>query len=256
MTSLRLGLGLSLSARGFSPLSYSPSMLIDARNTSKFFQDASDTTAAEPTGDLVRRALDVSGNSNHLTAPADTNRAAYQSGSGLLWLDPDGTNDYYTAATRFGLAANPGLTVVAALNTGAQANMVERVWHIGTTGGGSICGAVGSGTLSWRHNNGNKIVAKVADNTDAVIAWRRAIGDTYEDQEIFVDGVLQAQTGVVNGTGVPTDTGANFGMFADTAGGDPFAGLIYTLLVFPFELTDQQLAQVVTWAGAAQGRSI
>lgn len=193
---------------------------------------------------------------NHLIAPSGSNRAAYQSGGGRFWLDGDGNDDFYTADTRFGLSADPDLTVIAAINTGDQMSAIERIWHIGGAMAGSISGAVGSDGPSWRHNNGNRKFPAIANNTDAVIAWRRSAGDPYGNGQVFVDGVEQLQTSVTNPGVVPSDTGGKFSMFAQPNAAEWFGGRIYAILVFPFRLTDAELMRATSWMGAKQGRTL
>ena len=88
------------------------------------------------------------------------------------WIESDGVNDVMTMEARFGLGANPALTIVAAVRPLSYASAVERLLHIGDVGGaGSLAVALGTDGLSWRHNNGTAKFGTVPAGEDHVLSW-------------------------------------------------------------------------------------
>jgi len=85
---------------------------IDPSNISTLFQDAAASVPVAASANPVRRANDLSGSANNITASSDARRATYTEGGGLKWLEHDGTDDGLTAAA--GGGASSGFLVVVA----------------------------------------------------------------------------------------------------------------------------------------------
>ncbi|WP_170384352.1 SGNH/GDSL hydrolase family protein [Ruegeria atlantica] len=154
-------------------------------------------------------------------------------------------NTLLQIATRFGLAENPGLTVVAAINTGVASAEVERVWHIGDGTAGTLSGTTGTGGIAWAHNDGDGRFAILGDDKNAVVAWRRPANGTYDDGEVFVNGVKQARISVDNPSITPSNTTEMFCLFGSSTGTDPFPGEISAFAVFD-ELSNAELKSVMS----------
>lgn len=250
MLSLGLGLGITKQPRtGFTPASLNPELFVDVSDTSTLFQDAAGTTPVTSAGDPVRLVLDKSGNGNHLTAPSDAARPVYQTDGTYHWLEFDGVDDYVEAATRFGFSANPAMLVTAGLRPSTYGEGVERIWHIGDNVNGSISGALGSGGLSWRHNNGFRSFPVVAEGSDYVVSHSRQSGDNYNQQLCFLDGVSQVEVSSLGG--FPVDTAAKFVVASN--GTDNILGMrLYSLVVMGGH-ADGQRVQLEKWSAQKAG---
>ncbi|MDW3181736.1 hypothetical protein [Roseobacter sp.] len=127
----------------------------------------------------------------------------YTSGQSVVLPGPA----YLSAATRFGLAANPALTVYAVFRHPALTELDSRVWQLGDDGGNSLAGGVGDTTnYSWRYDGGNRQMgpATVA-NQWRVIIFHRAADATYGEGNIRLSGTPLTENSVGNPTGVPTN---------------------------------------------------
>lgn len=151
----------------------------------------------------------------------------------------------FQIAHRFGLEENPGLTVVAAIRTGITTASEGRVWHIGDETAGFLSGTLGTDGVSWNHNDGGIHFAAIGDGTNTVVAWRRPAGGTYNDGEVFVNGVGQAPGSVENPSMFPSNSAEMFQLFGGPEGEDPFYGEISAIAVFD-ELSDADLNSVMS----------
>ena len=248
---MRLTNGLRTSELSWFPalfgdriLPLNPLLYIDATDMRTLFQDLAGTTPITTNGQTILSIRDKSSNGYLVPADSATSGGTYSTvGAGRI--HGDGSTTLFQLGNRLGLGADPGMTVVAAMNTGVAANSIERVWHLGGSLDGHISGAVGTDGVSWRHGDGNRVFDTIADNTDTVVTWRRSAGDTYGEQETFVDGVSQTQTSVSGGTNSPTNTADFFSLFALSNGNTPFPGDICALAVFG-ELSDTDMQIAVT----------
>ena len=145
MLSLRLGLSLTIRTGGFSPTSLSPAAFYDWRDTSTLFQDASGSTASDPSGDPARLGLDKS---NDLTRGAELwNTSDVAIGS--IWTEAGGV---YTKASTGN--ATLGLTTLSASEwyeasfTIAPTASVLNLWRRNSTDTGNEQAAsnLGAGT--------------------------------------------------------------------------------------------------------------
>ncbi|MEL7090269.1 MAG: hypothetical protein AAFN94_00905 [Pseudomonadota bacterium] len=173
---------------------------------------------------------------NHLTAPSEAARPSLQELNGHRVLQGNGVNSRLEVASRFGMSANPALTVVAGLNTGGLTAADQRVWNLGGTGGGAIAGSVDTTGVSFRFNDGRRTYGALPQGTSAVVTWQRAAGGTYADGQIYVDGVERSITSSV-GSGSPLDTTESFNLFAHPNDTSAFAGDIGPLFLYTRDLT-------------------
>ena len=154
------------------------------------------------------------------------------SASGTVTLESDGVRFQNrmleSASSRLGLSADPSLSVFVALrNTQSVAVSIEEMWHIGgISDTGVLRGDLDTNTtVSWRHNNGNRVLSTDGVDLSAVgqgriLVWSHATGGTYGEGSIRLDGVdLSTETGNGNPTGTPTSTGTFM-----SVGGGYFAG--------------------------------
>jgi len=206
------------------------------------FQDSAMTVPVAADGDPVGAMLDKSGNGNHMLQATAANRPLYKTSGGLHWIESDGVNDLLSCSSRFGLGANPALTVVAAVRPISYGLQTDRVWFLGSNVNGSISGAVGTGNVSWRHINGNAIYTGVPTGSDYVLSWWRSAGDTYIDQLTGINGVESSLTSSSSPTNVPTDTTAQFTLFAQPNGAAPGNMRLYGAIIAE---TDNSLHRAV-----------
>lgn len=191
----------------------------DVADTSTLWQDLAGTVPVTAHGQSVLRVDDLSGNGNHLLFFA---AATYQTDGTHHWLLFDGVNDYAQINDRFGLAANPALTVGMGLRIlsdhgNATLNYINMLWLIGaeqSAGGSHTLGGAWDGNgvnrFSWRHEGGNRGFPGVGLNTDAVAVWKRAAGEQYGQQDFCLNGADQTAVSAGNPTSVPTNTTARF----------------------------------------------
>lgn len=223
-------------------------LLVDPSDISTLFQDAAGTTPVTAHGDPVRLVLDKSGNGNDLTAPSDAARPVYQTSGGLHWLEFDGVDDQLEVATRFGFTANPSLLVTTGIRPISYTVADERIWKLGTAGTGTLSGGLGTGGLSWRYGDGNRIFASVPVGADYVISHSRQSGDTYGDALGFIDGASSAQTSSSNPTFTPSDTGAKF----NVGSGTTLNMRLYSLVAMGAHTAAQQ-TQLERWTARKSG---
>jgi|GEM_PF-2543589 len=192
---------------------------------------------------------------NHAVQPVNHDRRpTYWTDGNVSWLELDGVDDGLFIDSRFGLSANPALTVIVALRHNNPGVGDARVWTLGENIAGAIGGSVGLDT-SWRHNDGNRLFPGIAADTDAVVAWVREAGDTYGDQRVLVDGVELQAMGSSNPAGSPSNTVEQFSL-SPVIGGNRFNGRIYSAAVFDRALSNDEIAQISKWMAAKQGRTL
>ncbi|WP_282093021.1 hypothetical protein [Epibacterium ulvae] len=214
--------------------------------------------ASNATGDYVSinsgQLQEVPGNHAVQSVNHD-HRPTHQSDGQVSWIEHDGIDDGLILNTRFGLPANPALTVIVALRHDNPGLGDVRVWTLGNlTAGGIIAGSVGA-EISWRHNNGNRTFPGLSPGQDYVVAWVRDEGATYGQERVFVDGIELEGGGSVNPNNTPSDIGNLFSL-SPRYGGNRFKGRMYGNLVAGRALSDEEIFNASKWMAAKQGRTL
>jgi len=214
--------------------------------------------ASNATGDYVSinngQLQEVPGNHAVQSVNHD-HRPTHQSDGQVSWIEHDGIDDGLILNTRFGLPANPALTVIVALRHDNPGLGDVRVWTLGNlTAGGIIAGSVGA-EISWRHNNGNRTFPGLSAGQDYVVAWVRDEGATYGQERVFVDGIELEGGGSVNPNNTPSDIGNLFSL-SPRYGGNRFKGRMYGNLVAGRALSDEEVFNASKWLAAKQGRQL
>lgn len=190
---------------------------------------------------------------NHLTAPSDAARPTYQTSGGLHWLEFDGVDDELSVASRFGLSANPSLLVTAGVRPSAYVENIQRIWHLGQgTAGRTISGALGTSGLSWRHNDGFMQYGFLPVNNDYVISHSRQSGDTYGDQRVFLNSLLQTEVASLNFGGTPFNTDAQFYVGSQGGASNSLGMRMYSMVILGTH-TDSQRQQIERWTAGKSG---
>lgn len=221
-------------------------LYLDASRMGDLFQDPAATLPVTAAGQPIGQWRDARDAGLRLTAFGDGARPIFQAsgqGTGDARLVCDGIDDGLQIADRFGMPADPAMTVIAALNTGAQSRADERLFELGA-GAGSISGAVGQEGLSFRYNNGNLIFDPLPGNAEFVVAWVRSSGDPYGEGRCFVDGAPVAARSSVNGSRLPASTAALLTLFRSSGGVGPFGGALRRFLLVDRVLSEDQISEL------------
>jgi len=182
----------SLFANGEQGAWYDPSDL------TTLYQDSAGTTPVTADGDPVGRMEDKSGNGNHATQAGSTSRPVYRTDGTLRRLKFDGVDDVLVVGSRMGIAADPNLTIAAALVPYDYGKNNTRAFQIGSgsIGDGNLAAGFGTAGWSWRYDNGNNIYQPVNFTTCAVARWERDAGSHLTNSErFFYNGLQQSSTG-------------------------------------------------------------
>jgi hypothetical protein len=229
---------------------------LDPSDLDTLWQDASGTAPVTSNNNPVARVDNKGAAGGYVSISDTTRRPLYQVSSGLHWLLADGVNDALEIGSRFGLGANPGLTVVAGMRILGNGSQSPRIWALGTTGAsGVLTGTNGSAGWSWRHNNGYEAYGSAIQDVDCVVTWRRAAGSTYAGDRFFLNGAEKAVAGS-SGTGIsPTNTGNYFSVHGTLASGGYSNHRLYGLLLM--EVDDDEIqARAEAWMAAKAGVSL
>ena len=185
----------------------------DPSDLSTIFQDSAGTTAITADGDPTGLFQDKSGNGYHYSQSTAAARPTYKTDGTYHWIQSDGVDDTLTALHRFGLAANPNLTVSVAVEAISVATF-DTLLTIGSGTGNLGIGLDGTGQ-GWKFSGGNAYFGAVSTGTPVVLSYVRSAGSTYAASRGFLNSVERSQTSVANPTGVPTQTGAVSAMIPD-----------------------------------------
>lgn len=181
----------------------------DVSDLSTLYTDAGMTNVTAD-GQEVVQWNDKSGNGYNVTFPAG-DRPTYQTDGTRHWLQFDNLDDGGTVATRFGMGANPDITVVSAQRMLSGGFAAKYVWVLGDdTSTGLLRGSAGDNGYGHTYGNGNAYFNPVTLNEDRVISWVRDAGTGYGDARLYMDGAAQTLTSSTNPTSVPTSTTAEF----------------------------------------------
>lgn len=252
---MRIGIGIGVTLLGSS--AFTPAALpgisawYDPSDLSTLFQDVAMTIPVTASGQAVAAMKDKSGHGYHLTQATASKRPIYTASGGLYWLESDGVDDAMVVASRFGLAANPDLTVVAGMRwLGTKVD--ERVFEIGA-GSGVLSGASGTDGWAWRHNDGNAIFGASSNGTDWVATWMHQSGGNYSSSQFWRNGVQLSLASSTNGTFVPSSTSAS----ATVMNGGPAAVTgakmrLYGMVVGNF-FDRTRAAQIESWMAGKSG---
>lgn len=257
---LGLGLcGLRLMVGG-GPPPFDPAQMAgvaawyDPSDLSTLFQDVAMTVPVTAAGQSVAAMRDKSGNGWHMIQATSSKRPILALDAGRYHLLSDGVDDEMTVASRFGLAVNPALTVIAGMRPITSPATDSRVIEIGTDlGAGVLSCAFGTDGWSWRHNNGNAVFSPLALSTDVVACWQRNTGSTYSGGQFWKNGQSQSLVSSSGGTLLPTDAGAAARLFRGGTTGTAYANMrLYGLVVGAF-FDRTRASQLEAWMAGKSG---
>lgn len=239
----------------------------EADNLSKIYKEIAGTTNVSADGDTVGMWKNNLGDGFDVTAIADdTTRPLYKTSGGLHWILFDGSNDILFRAAALGMfGGNSGsMTLVMAIQSAAAAQTAVV----------SEAVASGNGSYATTRTSGG-------DFNDLVITQRRDDGVFALNGVLIGDEIYQAATDVVimvtdtntlatcysDGTNVGnsgaysrsgTTTLNRFAIGGRRAGTSDsfFNGRIYGIWIYNRVLDSSELAQMNTYAGTKQGRTI
>lgn len=220
-------------AAPWTPLDLGTSLLAwyDPSDLSTLYQDTAGTVPVTATGQPVARMNDKSGNGNYLLIPNASYRPLYKTDGTLHWLEADGVDDkLITASSRFGLAANPTISVISGVRILSQASTQHKIFHIGDNGSLTLGGSFGSQGWAWRFDGAAVFFGPSATGVDRVTNFRRAAGTTVASSEFYLNGVSQSQTSTTNPTLSPTNTGASAVLFANNSSSTQANHRLYGML--------------------------
>lgn len=154
----------------------------------------------------------------------------------------DGGTQNLAMTSRFGLSANPDLTVVMLIKVESTPNSNGAAWALGnnspqirgvvnTTGIGFATAGSPSGQIYFG-------AAPSAASGYHIMIWHRSASDTAADQEFRLDGSQVTATSTTNGTIAPTDTGAYFSIGEALAGSNHARANISVVEVLVFNSND------------------
>lgn len=141
------------------------------------------------------------------TETGNVSRApAYHSDGTRHWLQPDGVDDRLGFATRFGLPANPAITVSALVNVSSIEPENWLFW-LGTSTTGTLGFAIGKDRIGFRYGGGYRLFPAPPHESWSVVQWVRPAGGNYASGRVFVNGIEMAATSTANGGAAPSDAG-------------------------------------------------
>ena len=230
----------------FSPSTLSPFAWYDPSDRSTLFQLSNGTTAVTADGDPVGYLGDKSGNGHHLVMATEANRPLYKTSGGLHWLEFDGSNDFLEVAYGSTIAQPwdrvSAFRRLAALPVGDNDGLLvgpnSFTGQLYITDGGEL--RIFSGTELGG-------LAAPAQDADFVVTERHngASSRVAIDNGSYNTGNAGATgpTGVV----MAASTGGTFGQTNCRC---------YGVVQMDRSLTDPETAQLRTYLGAKQGRSL
>jgi len=242
---------LKLYGGGFSPLSLSPALWLDASDVSTLFTErtgAAASTNVASDSDPVGTWKDKSGNARHVTAASDAARPTYKAGvqNSRSIIRFDGTDDWlritgltaYTSPVSVSIVVNP-----TAPGTGSRTLFDGQ----GTNQHSLL---ISSG-LTWnvRTQNAATIenVSSYVSGTSYVITWilNGTGNSTFRRNGVFTNLTLNH---------LVTSTGFTIGARAD--GATPAACDYAEVLVYPIQLAESKSQQVERYLGNKWGISV
>ncbi|MFD2173330.1 hypothetical protein [Rhodobacter lacus] len=217
----------------------------DPSDLSTLWQDAEMTTPITASGQPVGAIRDKSGNGHHLTQATASRRPMYQASGGRHWLQSDGVDDALGIASRYGLGANPALSITAGMRwLGSEAD--GRLLSIGYGATGNLSVGTGTSGSAWRHSNGNTIFGTPTAGLDVLATWAREADVAYGAEQFWRNGVPQAITFSAV-TALPSSTDANTTAFS-------FGAANYlTARLYGMIIANARLPQAETWMAAKSG---
>lgn len=229
----------------------------DFGNTAKLFQSNAGTTAVAAAGDPVGYVQDLSGKGRHLKCLYDqpavsdgSARPIYQQRSGFGCIVFDGVDDLLSMRSAFGstlpLSHTTGWTRIFALESITFATADQKTLLAGS-------GTFTNGRLIHSNTTGTDLRVTEA-NADLVsgagAGVKLVVAEVYNGASSFVSKNGGAQT---------TFTTANDSdglLLAHTVSGNYGNAAMYRGLLVNAPLSGTELANVITWAGAAIGLAI
>lgn len=240
----------------------------EADNLSKIYKEIAGTTNVSADGDTVGMWKNNLSDGFDVTAAADnTTRPLYKTGGGLHWILYDGSDDILFRNAALGVwGSNSGAcTIVQAVQSAAasQTNIVAEA-HSTTTGSyfpdrGDVAD-FNDAKATQRRDDGTFALNAVLvgdelypTNTDVVAIFT----DSNTLLSTYKDGSALGNSGAYSRSGTTSlDRFAIGGRRVASSSSAFFNGRIYGIWIYNRVLDSSELAQMTTYAGTKQGRTI
>jgi hypothetical protein len=245
----------------FTPAALSPVLWVEA-GKGGIFQSRAGTTSAVANNDVVGFLPDLSGNGkNQLSVADDTTRPTLQGVGVQPYVSFDGVNDMLTSAAINSYAAGSASWFFA-MNSASAVNFAVLAGEASTTSANPFY------VLAQRWNSGNQSTAGISNDANTSLASSVGATGTFDGTD-HVFGIVDTGTSLipyldgVAGTAHPytrsgTVTVDNFslGAFHKAAISLWCVGRIYSGACVNRALTSLEIANLTTYLGATQGRSL
>lgn len=223
---------------------------LDPSDLTSMWTDTARTTPVSADGQAVASILNKGTAGGYFEQATAGKQPLYKTAGGLHWLLTDGIDDDLSVSSRFGLAANPNLTIVQGMRV-LNASSFRYSFALGSFVATNGIILLENGTdWGFRHGDGNRLFNAVTADTDYVATWRRTAGSNYGASRFFLNAVERSQTAVGNPTNVPTSTDN-----AAMIGGLPGAytnNRMYGFLLMEAD-SDSMQASAESWMAAKAG---
>lgn len=249
-----VGFGAGTQDEVFTPASVTLKGWWDPSDISTLWKNTAGTDPVTADGDLVARMDDKSGNGRNWTQATSTNRPTYKVGSGLHWLDFDGTDDYMTGATLSNLISVSAYEVILAGRFDTIAS------NAGTSYSNDVFLADDGGYIAVAYGRTSGVIgAGQYGSSDTVLTFAYSSGNNFVLSQRLASGLFYAS---YNGGSESSGSAANVGSGAGTAligksyNGDFVDGRFYGAVTKNAALTTTERDNLITWLGAKAGLSV
>jgi hypothetical protein len=252
MLSLSLGLSLTSGQGSSAGAAFDPASLFDSdtgavydlSDTSSVFQEISSPSSPSFNNGVLGTLLDLSGNDNHISAPANGNRPTYVNSGGVGYavftasISTQLLNTFTLAQTATIIASVRIIsenTGVWFMDGGSQASTllyVDTGPVLKIFSGSSIIGTAPAGSFTFDEN---------------FVATGRFSGATSRV-------AVNAEAYTTGNAGATDPGGVSFGSAFDGSG--PFDMRLYRAILIGRDLTDQEIADARAWCAAPAGVSL
>lgn len=155
----------------------------------KVWLDGNDSSAFTLNGsNRILQWLDKSGNGYHF-APPSPETAPLRTATGCYF---DDRLQQLNIASRFGLGANPDLTVIAVLDTTNSSALSRDFFRIGAAAAGGLAVMASPASWRWRYFNGAKTFSIPDYKGVQLISAVRPLNGTFDQADLYLNGAPAA----------------------------------------------------------------
>jgi len=250
---------------GFSPLSLSPALWLDASDASTLYDATSGGSLVAADG-AVARWEDKSGNSRHATQATSGNRPLRKTSiaNGRAVLLFDGSNDYLSTVAFAGSQTWTRFIVAANLSQSQYKVLCGWGSAFDTPNPGADYIAVNSGKIEWIQNGGastTKLSSYTSNSANSAngtfLVLSQACDGTHAGNVLLRNGTAPAATAnFSNAPGTLTKSSTAYGLGAFNGGSLPVNAYIAEVLHFNAALTAGQQTQMRNYLGAKYGVAV